>query len=85
VTADLLLFSLLLFGLPIVVITLIVVAAMTAARRRKPSLPVALPDQMTRQAWASAWQVHVRLAQLEGRVRELERRDSTLGERGGAA
>jgi hypothetical protein len=46
---------------------------------------VAPPDQTARQAWASAWQAHVRLAQLEGRVRKLERRDSTLGERGGAA
>ena len=70
-TGELLLVACLL-GMPAVLITGIVVAALSAARRRQVSRPAGGPDLAARQAWAATWQAHVRIAQLEDRVRALE-------------
>jgi hypothetical protein len=74
VTGDLLLFCLVLFSVPVVLICGIVLAAMAAAGRGKPAAPTPSPDNAVRQEWTAAWHAHIRLAQLEGRVREMEQR-----------
>ena len=83
-TGELLLVAVML-GLPAVLITGIVVAALSAARRRQAPRPADVPDLAVRKAWATAWQAHIRIAQLEGRIRALEHQSERLTRRDGAA
>ena len=70
-----------LLGVPAALVTLTVLAALTANRRRTAHHDVpahgypasaGLADPAARQAWATAYMAHVRLARLESRVRDLE-------------
>jgi hypothetical protein len=85
VTADALLLVLLLAGVPAAVITTVIVVCLAAARRKKQPPPVGLGDLTGRQALAAAWQAHARLAAVEDRVLDLERRLEARDRRGGAA
>ena len=83
-TGELLLLAFTL-GLPAVLITGIVVAVLSATRRRQASRPAGGPDLAVGRAWAAAWQAHVRIAQLEHRVRVLEHQGQGPTRRDGAA
>jgi hypothetical protein len=85
VTGDLVPLLIVLVGVPMATITTMLVVLLRATRRTTPPPPAVLPDLAGRQALAAAWHAHARLAALEDRVTDLERRTGLHDRRGGAA